>query len=77
LIRELLVSVVLCWSLYAQPKDRLHDVPDLDKNMKTGPAVGAPIPKFEIVDQNGKMQTFASLRGPKGLFLMFVRSADW
>ena len=45
--------------------------------IKTGPDVGARIPGFEAPDQNGKAQTFASLKGPKGLVLMFVRSADW
>ena len=45
--------------------------------LKTGPEIGARIPDFEGADQNGKQQTFASLRGPKGLVLMFVRSADW
>ena len=45
--------------------------------LKTGPEIGARIPDFEAADQNGQRQTFASLRGPKGLVLMFVRSADW
>jgi hypothetical protein len=45
--------------------------------IKTGPAVGARIPEFEAADQDGHTRTFASLRGPKGLALMFVRSADW
>ena len=45
--------------------------------LKTGPEIGARIPAFEAADQNGATQTFASLRGPKGLVLMFVRSADW
>jgi peroxiredoxin len=45
--------------------------------LKTGPEIGARIPNFEAPDQNGRTQTFASLRGPKGLVLMFVRSADW
>src|SRR5947207_6700793 len=44
---------------------------------KTGPAVGSRIPEFEAVDQNGQRQTFASLKGPKGLMLLFSRSADW
>jgi peroxiredoxin len=42
-----------------------------------GPAVGQPIPAFELVDQEGRRQTFESLRGPKGLVLVFFRSADW
>ena len=45
--------------------------------MKTGPAVGEKIPAFQLDDQSGKTQTFASLRGPKGLLLLFHRSADW
>jgi peroxiredoxin len=44
---------------------------------KTGPEAGARIPGFEAVDQNGQRQTFASLKGPKGLVLLFSRSADW
>ena len=45
--------------------------------VKTGPDIGARIPGFEAADQNGNIRTFASLKGPKGLVLMFVRSADW
>jgi hypothetical protein len=29
------------------------------------------------VDQDGRLRTFESLRGPKGLILLFFRSADW
>lgn len=43
----------------------------------TGPEVGAFIPEFEIRDQNGQMRSFEDLRGPKGLLLLFHRSADW
>ena len=56
---------------------RLRPVPKLDQNVRTGPAIGARIPVFEAVDQNGRRQTFETLRGPKGLVLLFVRSADW
>jgi hypothetical protein len=42
-----------------------------------GIAVGEKIPAFEAVDQFGRTQTFESLVGPKGLVLLFVRSADW
>jgi hypothetical protein len=45
--------------------------------LPTGPAVGQPIPEFEAVDQSGRRQTFQTLRGPKGLLLLFHRSADW
>ena len=45
--------------------------------LHTGPEIGSRIPAFAAADQNGKQQSFASLRGPKGLVLMFIRSADW
>ena len=43
----------------------------------TGPAVGEKIPPFRAPDQNGNMQDFNSIRGPKGAAIYFVRSADW
>jgi len=44
---------------------------------KLGPQVGAAIPTFSGVDQYGKTQSLESLSGPKGLMLVFNRSADW
>ena len=49
----------------------------LAHHVPTGPAVGAAIPAFETADLNGNPQTPASLTGPKGLVLVFFRSADW
>lgn len=42
-----------------------------------GPGLGEKAPAIRAVDQNGKLQDFASLRGPKGLLILFFRSADW
>lgn len=42
-----------------------------------GPSVGLAIPRFEAKDQNGRARDFSSLAGPKGLVLVFFRSADW
>lgn len=42
-----------------------------------GPLVGEPLPAFEAPDQRGQPRSFADLRGPKGLVLVFFRSADW
>jgi len=56
---------------------RVRPLPDLDKNLKTGPAVGSRIPAFEVSDQEGRKRTLENLRGPNGLVLLFVRSADW
>jgi hypothetical protein len=77
-MRKFLFLLMLSVSAFAaDEKARLHALPGLDKDMKTGPAVGSKIPALEAVDQFGKRQTFESLRGPKGLALLFVRSADW
>lgn len=45
--------------------------------ISTGPEVGAKIPDFSLPDQTGQARDFASLKGPKGLVLVFFRSADW
>ena len=71
------IGLLAICALAADEKPRLHAVPDLDKDLKTGPALGSKIPAFKAIDQNGVRQTFQSLKGPHGLALMFVRSADW
>jgi hypothetical protein len=43
----------------------------------TGLNVGQKIPDFGLADQNGEQRTFRDLTGPKGLLLVFTRSADW
>ena len=45
--------------------------------LDVGPAIGATIPRFEARDQSGRLRTFDDLKGPNGLMLVFVRSADW
>lgn len=42
-----------------------------------GPHVGEPIPSFEAPDQWGRKQTLATVRGPRGAAIVFIRSADW
>jgi AhpC/TSA family len=42
-----------------------------------GPAIGSRVPDFEAVDQNGQTWSLQKLTGPKGLMLVFYRSADW
>jgi hypothetical protein len=44
---------------------------------KLGPQVGEKVPDFSLLDQHGARRTLASLMGPKGLVLVFNRSADW
>jgi hypothetical protein len=55
----------------AQPPSPAVDTASL------GPQVGAAVPPISGVDQFGQTQALASLSGPKGLMLVFSRSADW
>ena len=52
-------------------------MPFVAAELPTGPAAGETIPAFEAVDQTGAQRTFENLAGPKGLLLLFHRSADW
>jgi hypothetical protein len=56
-----------------QPAPQLT-LPDVQK---LGPQVGSRVPDFTLLDQEGQSRTLASLMGPKGLMLVFNRSADW
>jgi hypothetical protein len=47
------------------------------QNIKTGPAVGNPVPDSSAQDQEGRRQTLKSVCRPKGTMLVFFRSADW
>ncbi len=42
-----------------------------------GIAEGSNIPPLEARDQDGRLETFESLKGPNGLLVLFSRSADW
>jgi peroxiredoxin len=44
---------------------------------KLGAQVGERVPDFSLPDQNGRLRTLASIMGPRGALLMFIRSADW
>ena len=76
-MKLVLLSLVAVGVISAQDRPRIRPVPDLGRNMQTGPRVGERIPRFTLKDQHGREQTFDSLRGPNGLVLAFVRSADW
>jgi hypothetical protein len=43
----------------------------------SGIAIGQTAPDFELKDQTGQIHTLKNLMGPKGVLLVFVRSADW
>lgn len=61
MILPFLLSTMLCAQTAADP----------------GPKVGERIPGFSLQDQAGQTRDLKSLAGPKGLMLVFTRSADW
>ena len=42
-----------------------------------GPKAGERVPDFSLRDQHGMARTLRSTFGPKGVVLVFFRSADW
>ncbi len=67
-----LAAFGLALGTHAQPA-----APALPDIQKLGPQVGARVPDFTLTDQQGRSRTLASLLGPRGLMLVFFRSADW
>jgi cytochrome oxidase Cu insertion factor (SCO1/SenC/PrrC family) len=51
--------------------------PALPDVQTLGPQVGSRVPDFTLLDQKRQSRTLTSLLGPKGLMLVFFRSADW
>ena len=74
------VAMVFAWlgaglTLRATPQQPAPlPLPDVQT---LGPQVGSKVPDFTLVDQNGQARSLTSLTGPKGLMLVFYRSADW
>ena len=58
----------------AQQTAAQNPLPDVQK---LGPQVGTRVPDFTLLDQTRQSRTLKSLMGPKGLMLVFFRSADW
>lgn len=69
-LRRLLLGLALAWNGHA-------DSLSLADASQIGLAVGAPAPDSSLPDQAGRSRDFASLAGPRGLILVFFRSADW
>ncbi len=67
--KRFLIEVAVLWTF---PIAALHG-----QNVKTGPDIGQQVPAFSADDQKGRNQTLKSVMGPKGVMLVFFRSADW
>jgi hypothetical protein len=76
IVRRWLVAGALGALVAVLPARAQQPAPAVDTS-KLGPQFGATVPPVSGADQFGKAQTLASLSGPKGLMLVFSRSADW
>ena len=65
-----LLAVAASMAVHAQQRQQIEV-------SKLGPQVGARVPGFTLTDQNGTGRTLQSIMGPRGLMLVFLRSADW
>ena len=84
-------TIPLEWNLKVDMLSTVHGRPPLEvqhggdkplhesvaSEVATGLEIGQKIPSFRATDQNGKIQDFDSLRGPKGIMIVFFQSADW
>ncbi len=68
---------MLLASLLLAAAQALAVAPERPDPMQLGPRIGQALPAFEAPDQDGRQRGFTSLKGPKGLVLVFFRSADW
>jgi peroxiredoxin len=64
-------------SLVAVSAQQTPSPPGLPNVQTLGPQVGSRVPDFTLQDQAGHPRSLKSLMGPKGLMLVFYRSADW
>ena len=71
------VAILVCAMVGTQTAAQQTAPAPLPNIQKLGPQVGTRVPDFTLVDQKGQSRTLASLMGPKGLMLVFYRSADW
>ena len=68
-------TLLASWvALRAHTQPATPALPDIQK---LGPQAGERVPDFTLTDQQGRSRTLASLLGPRGLVLVFFRSADW
>lgn len=72
-VLQVAIAALLLWQATpAQAAGSLRD------RLALGPKVGAVIPQpLAATDQDGEAQDFASLKGPRGLILLFARSLSW
>ena len=79
-IRQWSIVGWLLMTIFAAPllaQEVFDPLDAMDDDEQTGLEVGARIPDFRAIDQNGKAWDFDALKGPNGAVFLFHRSADW
>lgn len=66
---------LLC--LLAATCSRDPELGTMKSEFSPGIEIGEKVPVFSLSDQHGTKRDFGSLVGPKGLIIVFHRSADW
>jgi peroxiredoxin len=74
-VLNLVIGCVMCGTA-ALPAQGQSAPPRIDV-ATLGPQIGETVSDFRLPDQDGTVRTLDSLMGPKGLMLVFSRSADW
>ena len=49
----------------------------VDEDFPTGPAIGQPVPDFELPDQHGNLVRFSAVQDGHKVLILFHRSASW
>jgi cytochrome oxidase Cu insertion factor (SCO1/SenC/PrrC family) len=76
--RGVMLTASLAATLFVVPAGvALDHTPGAVDVQAIGPKVGERVADFTLRDQSGQPRTLKSTMGPKGLMLVFFRSADW
>ena len=76
-IAAVAVAVAEATAQQAPPAPSAPATPPTVGVSRLGPQIGQRVPDFTLLDQNNQSRSLQSLMGPRGLVLLFYRSADW
>ncbi|MCH8956392.1 hypothetical protein IIA28_13900 [candidate division KSB1 bacterium] len=78
--KHLMILMILLFSstiLLSQESTNSNYPIDPELGFSTGPAIGAKVPDFRLLDQFGELRSLKDLLGKNGAVLNLYRSADW
>jgi cytochrome oxidase Cu insertion factor (SCO1/SenC/PrrC family) len=71
------VALLFFVGLFGLSSGQENQPTNLAVSPSVGMEIGQPAPAFALSDQFGHEQSNQTLKGPKGIVLLFFRSADW